>query len=49
MEKYFGLLSNDIIAINYLFKLNQDLTKHKHKHINVGTINVTLNGDAGSQ
>ena len=49
VEKYFGLLSNDIITINYPFKLNQDLTKQKHKPINVGTINVTLNGGADSQ
>ena len=49
VEKYFGLLSNDIITINYPFKLNQDLTKQKHKPINVGTINVTLNGRADSQ
>ena len=49
MEEYFGFWSNKTIKIIYPVKLNQDLTKSKHKSINFRTINVPLNGESDSQ
>ena len=49
MEEYFGFWSNKTIAISYPVNLNQDLTKRKHKTINLRTINVPLKRNADSQ
>ena len=49
VEEYFGLWSNKTITISYPVKLNQDLTKRKHRTTNLRNINAPLNVDTGSQ
>ena len=49
LEEYFSLWSNKTLAINYLIKFNQDLTKCKQKTINLHTISAPVNGDTNSQ
>ena len=49
VEEYFGLWSNKTITISYPVKLNQDLTKRKHRTTNLRKINAPLNVDTGSQ
>ena len=49
LEEYFSLWSNKTLAINYLIKFNQDLTKCKQKTINLHIISAPVNGDTNSQ